>query len=361
MLNDLINAFILVFFAEMGDKSQILAMTFATKYPIKKVIAGIFIGAFLNHGLAVLLGTFIQNYVPINTLQIISGFAFVVFSLWSLKIEDEETQEDNKMKYGAIVTVALAYFIGELGDKTQLAAITLSANSLYPILILTGTVLGMTASSIIGVFIGKKLGNKIPEFAIKILSASIFMFFGILKLVKSLPSNYITIPNIIIFTIINIVIIYLLINKTIKERKEGKESLLKNRAKQLYDYYNNMNDKIEDMCLGIDNCKYCSGNKCVLGQIKNIIKSGLEEKEIKKFTTKTLDKSTLNKNFDKIKAKESLKNTIELINKVKDINEKDSIHQIRKNLELIIYGEYINTYESKEKYEEKIQKLKNKN
>lgn len=117
----------------MGDKSQILAMAFATKFPIRKVMIGVFAGALLNHGLAVLLGSFIQDYIPITTLQIVAGFAFVVFALWSLKPEDNKDEETNKkMKFGPILTVAIAYFLGELGDKTQLTTIALSANSQFP-------------------------------------------------------------------------------------------------------------------------------------------------------------------------------------------------------------------------------------
>jgi putative Ca2+/H+ antiporter (TMEM165/GDT1 family) len=116
----MLKAFMLIFVAEMGDKTQILAMAFATKYPVKKVLLGIFIGAFLNHGLAVLFGSYLSQIIPISSLQIIAGFAFVGFALWTLYSDDEEEEETKKYKLGPIFTVSLAFFLGELGDKTQL-------------------------------------------------------------------------------------------------------------------------------------------------------------------------------------------------------------------------------------------------
>lgn len=355
MFQDFIQAFFLVFIAEMGDKSQILAMAFATKFPVKKVMMGVFAGALLNHGLAVLLGSFIQDYIPITSLQIIAGFAFVVFALWSLKPEDDEEEEtDKKMKFGPILTVAIAYFLGELGDKTQLTAIALSANSQFPWLILTGTVLGMTTTSGIGVFVGKKLGDKIPEFTIRIVAGSIFMFFGILKLFQSLPERFITAPYLTTFFGVVGIITFFLVSRSIKQRKEGKTTLLQKKAKELYDYYNKMNEEADILCLGLDICKYCQGNECVVGQIKNIVKIGLEEDYVRTFSTKTLNLETLNKNFDRQKVIQSLKNTVHSIKAIAKIEEKDNIHNIRKNLELILFGKSIEKFENWENYKQKL-------
>ncbi|MFK5884021.1 MAG: TMEM165/GDT1 family protein, partial [Candidatus Izemoplasma sp.] len=115
MITELLRAFIFIFIAEMGDKTQILAMAFATKYNIKKVLLGIFIGSLLNHGLAVLLGNSLTRIIDPSTLQIIAGFAFILFALWSLKMNDDEESVKKKVKYGPVVTVSIAFFIGELG------------------------------------------------------------------------------------------------------------------------------------------------------------------------------------------------------------------------------------------------------
>src|SRR5665647_3803336 len=103
MIQEMLKAFILIFIAEMGDKTQILAMAFATRYPVKKVLLGIFIGVFINHGLAVILGSYISNFIPINTVQIIAGLAFVGFSLWALKTDgDDDEDEKQKYKFGPV-------------------------------------------------------------------------------------------------------------------------------------------------------------------------------------------------------------------------------------------------------------------
>jgi putative Ca2+/H+ antiporter (TMEM165/GDT1 family) len=177
MTQDFLEAFVFVFIAEMGDKSQLLAITFAAKYPVKKVLIGILIGAFLNDGIAVALGSLVSNFLPMNTIQIIAGFAFIAFALWSLKIDEDEEAANSKMKFGPVTTVAIAYFIGEFGDKTQLTAIALASNAVSPIGVLIGTVLGMFTTGLIGIYIGKKLGDRIPEIAIKLASVAMFLFY----------------------------------------------------------------------------------------------------------------------------------------------------------------------------------------
>src|SRR5690554_2998779 len=161
MIQEMIKAFFLIFIAEMGDKTQILAMAFATRFPVRKVLLGIGLGALLNHGLAVALGSSLSRVVPLSTIQIIAGAAFIGFALWTLKPENGEEEKEPRMQFGPTATVALAFFIGELGDKTQLTAITLAADARYPLLILGGTVSGMIATGALGIFIGKKLGEKI--------------------------------------------------------------------------------------------------------------------------------------------------------------------------------------------------------
>jgi len=182
MTKELLGAFLLVFVAEMGDKTQILAMMFATRYKATSVLIGVFIGALLNHGIAVLVGATLGNIIPVSVLVTIAGLAFIYFAFSSLK---DEADEEANMRGGknAIRTVASAFFIGELGDKTQLAAITLSMDAVYPWIILMGTVLAMVVSSSIGIWIGKHIGKRISETLIKVVSAILFFVFGSIKLV----------------------------------------------------------------------------------------------------------------------------------------------------------------------------------
>jgi len=190
MVQEMIKAFLLIFVAEMGDKTQILAMAFATRFPVRKVLMGIGLGVFLNHGLAVVLGSYLSQVVPINTIQMIAGAAFVGFALWTLKPEEEEEEKETRMKFGPAATVALAFFMGELGDKTQLTAITLAADASYPFMVLLGTVSGMVATGALGIIIGRKLGDKIPEVGIKLLAASIFMFSDFRSCIRQYPASF---------------------------------------------------------------------------------------------------------------------------------------------------------------------------
>ncbi|MBF8983226.1 TMEM165/GDT1 family protein [Lutibacter sp. B2] len=220
MLHEFMKSLILIFMAEMGDKTQILAMAFATQFKIHQVLLGIFIGSLLNHGIAVGVGSYISDIIPIGAIQIVAGFLFIGFALWTLK-GDEDEDANHKNFFGPILTVAIAFFIGELGDKTQLTAITLAADANFPIFVLMGTVLGMVFTSTLGIFVGSKIGDKVPKITIKIVSSAVFMLCGITKLYTTLPKEYMSNINIILFFIIIAIIIYIILRPTSKRRKRG--------------------------------------------------------------------------------------------------------------------------------------------
>jgi len=190
LLQSFLTAFALIFIAEMGDKTQFLALAFGSKYKMSSVITGIAIGSAANHGLAIVLGSLLTKFIPISIIQIFAAFLFIFFGLWSLKFEaDEDEENETKGNYGPVVTVALAFFIGELGDKTQLTAMTLGATGQYPLFTLLGTVTGMIVVGGIGIIVGKLLGKKIPEATMKMLASVIFIFFGSLGLYNSLKAS----------------------------------------------------------------------------------------------------------------------------------------------------------------------------
>jgi len=351
MINELLKAFLLIFIAEMGDKTQILAMAFATKFPAKKVLAGIFAGCLINHGLAVLLGTSISRFVPMNTVQIFAGFAFVAFAIWTLRSEDDDEEEDqNKSKFGPVITVAIAFFIGELGDKTQLTAITLAADAVFPLVILAGTVSGMVVTGGLGIIVGKKLGDKMPEFAIKIVAAAVFMLFGVMKLYNTLPKSFLDIKYIIAFTIVIGSIVFILLRSAVIKRKQGKESLLVKKSRELHDYYNQAQKNIESLCLGEKNCGKCEGKKCLVGYTKLLIKNGMEGIDLK-----DLNSAPSIKDYDKEKVIETLRITLSLLRDDPSYESFENIHRIRRNLEIILFG---NSIEKMNDWNEYISKLK---
>ncbi|RKD30543.1 TMEM165/GDT1 family protein [Thermohalobacter berrensis] len=335
MFREFVEALFLIFMAEMGDKTQILAMTFATQFTVSKVLLGVFIGSFLNHGIAVLVGSYLSRLIPINLIQIIAGFLFIGFALWTLKDDDEEKDENNNKNLGPVLTVSMAFFIGELGDKTQLTAITLSIDSAYPFFVLIGTVTGMILTSGLGIFIGSKIGNRIPEFTLKILSAAIFMFFGISKLYNTLPDQYINIQNVLIFFSVLSFVTYLIIKPTLRKRKET-VSLYKEVAADLYEYTHLLKKTIADICLGEKQCGDCKGDKCVIGYIKSLL-NGANIREIE--GVKEI-KESLGKNFSKNRVVEALSIAIYYLT-IHNKNKEDFrvINKIREALETILFDE----------------------
>ncbi|ADY57575.1 protein of unknown function UPF0016 [Syntrophobotulus glycolicus DSM 8271] len=168
--------------AEMGDKTQLLAMAFATKYKASKVLIGVFIATILNHAGAVALGTFITRYEAINIwVQAIASLSFILFGLWTIRGDKLEGEDKRETRFGAVATVAIAFFIAELGDKTQLATIALATKfPANPFGVLIGTTTGMLIADAIGIVVGVVMSKKIPERTIKLVSAAAFIFFGLI-------------------------------------------------------------------------------------------------------------------------------------------------------------------------------------
>lgn len=171
-----------VVLAEMGDKTQLLAMAFATKYKASKVLSGVFIATVLNHALAVVVGNFITRFEAAQIwIQAIASLSFIFFGLWTIRGDKLEGEQNRTTKFGAVITVAIAFFIAEMGDKTQLATIALAAKfPADPIGILVGTTTGMLIADGIGIIIGVVMCKKIPERTIKLISAGAFIFFGLI-------------------------------------------------------------------------------------------------------------------------------------------------------------------------------------
>ncbi len=174
-----ISSFLFIVLAEMGDKSQLLALAFATKYNPYKVILAIFVATFINHSLAVLLGQFLTTVVPIDVISFVAALSFICFGLWTIRGDKLEGEEKRESKYGPVATVAIAFFLAEMGDKTQLATISLAVEYRSFASILMGTTLGMVTADAFGIIAGIVLSKRIPERTIKWFSAGIFILFGL--------------------------------------------------------------------------------------------------------------------------------------------------------------------------------------
>lgn len=166
--------------AEMGDKTQLLAMAFATKYKASKVLIGVFLATVINHALAVLVGNLITKLDSVQTIiQAVAALSFIFFGLWTIRGDQLDGEENRVSKYGAVMTVAIAFFIAEMGDKTQLTTIALATRfPMNPAWILLGTTTGMLIADGIGIIIGVVLCRRIPERTVKLVSAAAFILFG---------------------------------------------------------------------------------------------------------------------------------------------------------------------------------------
>ncbi len=186
-----IASFLFVVLAEMGDKTQLLAMAFATRFPAKTVLAGVLVATLLNHLLAVVLGNWLTSVVPFDGIQIAASASFILFGLWTLR-GDKLEGEDKKYTFSPFWTVAVAFFFAEMGDKTQLATVALAAkyHSIIPIWL--GTTAGMMVADAFGIIVGVVLGKKIPDRFVKWFAAAIFIFFGVAGFYATLPRSLLT-------------------------------------------------------------------------------------------------------------------------------------------------------------------------
>ena len=181
-----LQSFFFIAIAEMGDKTQLVALSFATKYKPAKVLIGIFIGTLVVHLFSVIIGEKISAFIPMQYLKILIVLSFVGFGIWTLKGDTCDVKERNKYKLGPIATVAIAFFLAELGDKTQLATISLAAQYSSFVGVWMGSTFGMVLADGIAIIVGIIVGKKLPEKLIQYASAGVFIIFGAIVIVCAL-------------------------------------------------------------------------------------------------------------------------------------------------------------------------------
>lgn len=356
MLQEYIQAMLMILIAEMGDKTQILAMAFATKYKIRQIVIGVAIGSFLNHGLAIIMGSLLTRVIPIELLQLIAGFMFVGFAFWSLQVDDED-EEEAVGKYGPIFTVALAFFIGELGDKTQLTALTLGASSNFPFFILMGTVTGMVLTSLLGIFIGSKLGHKIPEMQLKLGAFTVFMFFGLEKLINSPYAKSLNSLWLILGLSVVALIGILRIRQFIGEIKSAEKTALSTQSQALYDYVHKIKGDVDALCLGESHCEVCKGGKCTVGFMKEILDRSGRGEVIEPYEISQIN-HLIERDFDLMLTREILGNLKDYYEKYpEEFIDNIMLTNLRHALERILFGEVLKDCRDFNHYQEKLIEL----
>lgn len=181
-------SFGVIFVAELGDKSQLMAMTFATRYRTWTVLAGITIATALVHLVSVAVGVGLGAALPTGPISLVAGLAFLGFGAWTLRgdsLTEEEKSKAQRTGRSALWAVGGAFFLAELGDKTMLATITLATqHGWFGTWI--GSTIGMVAADALAILVGRLLGKSLPEKAIKYGAAGLFAIFGIWLIVEAL-------------------------------------------------------------------------------------------------------------------------------------------------------------------------------
>ncbi|WED42449.1 TMEM165/GDT1 family protein [Legionella cardiaca] len=176
----------LVALAEFGDKTQLLAFILAARFKEPfPIILGILVATLINHGLAGIIGVWLISTLSPQSLRWLLGLSFIAMAIWILipdKLEQEETKIAQNL--GVFTATLISFFLAEMGDKTQLATVALTAHYKAPIMVIIGTTLGMLIADIPAVFLGEKLGEKIPIKIIRFSAAALFVLIAIVSILE---------------------------------------------------------------------------------------------------------------------------------------------------------------------------------
>jgi len=170
--------------AEIGDKTQLLAFVLAARFrkPLP-IIAGILLATVVNHGLAGALGAWITSAVSPGVLRWALGLSFIGMAVWTLipdKIDAGELRIAGR--WGVFATTLVAFFLAEMGDKTQIATVAMAVHYAAPLMVVVGTTLGMLIADVPAVFVGDRLAQRIPMRLVRGVAAVIFAALGVATL-----------------------------------------------------------------------------------------------------------------------------------------------------------------------------------
>ena len=191
--------FCIVFFSELGDKTQLIVLSFSSKNRAKNILFGVAIGTFFSHGIAILFGSKVASFSN-GTFQLYSKIftyiSFLVLGILGFIPKRENISANNKssllqkisnIKLNYILIVAISIIIGEIGDKTFLASLGMGLQyPNYKFSLIIGSICGMVASNSIAIFFGKVLGNYLKQDFIEFLSNILFIIFGLLGFISLL-------------------------------------------------------------------------------------------------------------------------------------------------------------------------------
>ena len=176
----------IVALAEIGDKTQLLAMLLATRFnrPLP-IILGILVATLANHALAALLGAQAAAFLDSPVFRYAIGLSFVAMAAWTLIPDKFEDEGAPKPRFGAFLTTLVAFFLVEMGDKTQIATIALGAQYHDVVTVTAGTTLGMMIANVPAVFLGNALLKRVDLAKVRLVAAALFLAIGLWVLAQT--------------------------------------------------------------------------------------------------------------------------------------------------------------------------------
>jgi Ca2+/H+ antiporter, TMEM165/GDT1 family len=181
-------SFGVIFVAELGDKSQLMALAFATRFKPMPVLIGITIATGVVHAVSVAIGAAVGAALPTRAISVVAAVAFIAFGLWTLRgdrlSEADEQRAARPARY-TVLTVGAVFFLAEIGDKTMLATVTLATREgLFGTWL--GSTVGMVAADGLAILVGRLLGARLPERAIRVAAAISFFVFAVIMLLGAI-------------------------------------------------------------------------------------------------------------------------------------------------------------------------------
>ena len=171
--------------AEIGDKTQLLALLLATRFRAPwPIVMGIFVATLANHALASAVGAWIVQYVGPDVMRWILGISFLLMAGWTLIPDSAPEESRDQPRYGVFVATVVAFFLVEMGDKTQIATVALAAQFHSMFWVVIGTTLGMMIANVPVVFAGEALIKRVPMRAVRIVAACGFLVLGVYVLLS---------------------------------------------------------------------------------------------------------------------------------------------------------------------------------
>jgi putative Ca2+/H+ antiporter (TMEM165/GDT1 family) len=174
-----------VVLAEMGDKTQLLSLVLAVRFrrPLP-IIAGIFVATIVNHTIAGAVGTWITATVGPQVLRWVLGASFIGMAIWALIPDKLDSEESKVARLGVFGATVVAFFLAEMGDKTQIATVALAAKYSAFYSVVAGTTFGMMLADVPAVLLGERVTKMVPIRVIRVVAAVVFLILGAMALLN---------------------------------------------------------------------------------------------------------------------------------------------------------------------------------